>query len=185
MQLKVRYRFVDETGEWRVIGTPYTTLGGKTAHVRVELVAEPGVTEVRSWGAHERISVTRADRSGESSKRLRKRTDPQREAQKPRDQETHPLPLSVSVQPGVFWNLLIVNRRCGGIDLATIRPRKLRRCRIGGGKAMMLEQTLFQKLVGAAFLFAVVGLSVLMPDWSDIKKRLLKKKSGRRDSVPR
>ena len=60
MQLRVGDRLVDERGEWCVIGTPYTTLGGKTAHVRVELVAQPGVTEVRSWGAHERVTVKRS-----------------------------------------------------------------------------------------------------------------------------
>jgi len=32
MQLKVGDRIVDETGEWEVIGRPYTIAGGKTAH---------------------------------------------------------------------------------------------------------------------------------------------------------
>jgi len=45
----------------------------------------------------------------------------------------------------------------------------------------MLEQTLFQKLLGGAVLLAVVGFVVLIPDWSDIRKRLLRKKSGKRD----
>jgi hypothetical protein len=50
----------DETGEWEVIARPYTTAGGKNARVRVQKVGEPTVTELRTWGAHERISVKRA-----------------------------------------------------------------------------------------------------------------------------
>jgi hypothetical protein len=42
-----------------VIGRPYATNAGKTAHVRVESVKQRGVTEIRSWGAHERVSVQR------------------------------------------------------------------------------------------------------------------------------
>jgi hypothetical protein len=60
MQLKVGDRLADERGEWQVIGRPYTTAGGKDAHIRLELVAQPGVTEIRSWGAHERVAVKRA-----------------------------------------------------------------------------------------------------------------------------
>jgi hypothetical protein len=50
----------NETGEWEVIGRPYTTAGGKTAHVGVRRVGKPDVTDIRMWGAHERISVKRA-----------------------------------------------------------------------------------------------------------------------------
>ena len=39
---------------------PYTTAGGKDAHVRVESVKQPGVTAIRTWGAHERVAVRRA-----------------------------------------------------------------------------------------------------------------------------
>ena len=53
-------RLADETGEWEVIARPYTTAGGKNARVRVQRVGEPTVTELRTWGAHERISVKRA-----------------------------------------------------------------------------------------------------------------------------
>src|SRR5216684_9168644 len=60
MQLKVGDRLADETGEWEVIGRPYTTAGGKTAHVRVQRVGQPDVTDLRTWGAHERIAVRRA-----------------------------------------------------------------------------------------------------------------------------
>ncbi len=45
-------RLVDERAEWRVIGRPYTTTGGKMAHVRVESVKQPGSTDIRTWGAH-------------------------------------------------------------------------------------------------------------------------------------
>ena len=54
MELQIGDRITDERGEWRVIGRPHTTLGGKSAHVRVELVEQPNVIETRLWGAHER-----------------------------------------------------------------------------------------------------------------------------------
>jgi hypothetical protein len=38
MELLVGDRLVDETGESEVIGRPYTTAAGKTAHVRVRRV---------------------------------------------------------------------------------------------------------------------------------------------------
>jgi hypothetical protein len=60
MQLQVGDRFADETGEWEVISRPYTTAGGKTADVRVQRVGQPDVTDLLTWGAHERIAVTRA-----------------------------------------------------------------------------------------------------------------------------
>ena len=57
MELQIRDRFGDETGEWEVVSRPYTTAGGKTAHVRVQRVGQPDVTDLRTWGAHERINV--------------------------------------------------------------------------------------------------------------------------------
>jgi hypothetical protein len=59
MELRVGDRFSDETGEWEVVGRPYTTIGGKNANVRVRLVAQPTVIETRLWGAHEKVSVKR------------------------------------------------------------------------------------------------------------------------------
>ena len=59
MELQVGDRLADETGAWEIIGRPYTTAGGKTAHVRVQRVGQPDVTDLRTWGAHERISVKR------------------------------------------------------------------------------------------------------------------------------
>jgi len=66
MDLRLGDRLVDERAEWQVIGPPYSTGGGKLVHVRVESVKQPGVTESRSWGAHERVAVRRA--SDESAK---------------------------------------------------------------------------------------------------------------------
>jgi hypothetical protein len=60
MKLRLGDRFTDETGEWEIARHPYTGVGGKTVHARVQKVGEPAVTEERSWGAHERITVKRA-----------------------------------------------------------------------------------------------------------------------------
>jgi hypothetical protein len=60
MQLKQGDRLTDETGEWEIIGRPYTTNAGKDAHARVGKVGQPDVVEVRTWGAHEKVSVKRA-----------------------------------------------------------------------------------------------------------------------------
>ena len=59
MELQVGDRLVAEIGEWEVVGRPYTTAGGKNARVRVQRVGQPGVSEIRIWVAHERISVKR------------------------------------------------------------------------------------------------------------------------------
>jgi hypothetical protein len=59
MELRVGDRLADETGEWEVIGPPYTTAGGKDARVRVQSVGKPGGTEIRIWRAHDRVSVKR------------------------------------------------------------------------------------------------------------------------------
>jgi len=60
MQLQLGDRLTDETGEWEVIGRPYTAVGGKIAHVRVQRVDQPGATDLRTWSAHERVSVNRS-----------------------------------------------------------------------------------------------------------------------------
>ena len=73
MDLKVGDRLVDETGEWEVVSRPYTSNTGKDAHARVQKVSQPGVTEVRAWGAHERISVNeraRRETSDETTKNI-------------------------------------------------------------------------------------------------------------------
>ena len=47
MQLQIGDRRTDSTGEWQVVGQPYTTAGGKNSHVRVQRVDKPGVMETR------------------------------------------------------------------------------------------------------------------------------------------
>ena len=42
-----------------MVGWPYTSNGVKNAHVRVQRVEKPGVTEVGMWGAHEKVSAKR------------------------------------------------------------------------------------------------------------------------------
>jgi hypothetical protein len=59
MELRIGDRLVGETAEWEVTGRPFTTAGGKTVHVRVESVKQPGATDIRTWGAHERVAVKR------------------------------------------------------------------------------------------------------------------------------
>jgi hypothetical protein len=59
MQLKVGDRLVDASGEYEVIGRPFTTAAGKNAHARVRRVDNPDVTMIRTWGAHERVAVKR------------------------------------------------------------------------------------------------------------------------------
>jgi hypothetical protein len=44
--------------EWEIISL-YTKNMGKNAYVRVRRVDPPEITEIRTWSAHERISVTR------------------------------------------------------------------------------------------------------------------------------
>jgi hypothetical protein len=59
MELQLGDRLTDETGEYEVIGRPYTTNAGKNVHVRVKRVDNPEVTMIRTYAAHERISVQR------------------------------------------------------------------------------------------------------------------------------
>jgi hypothetical protein len=59
MQLPLGDRMTDSSGEWEVVGRPYTTAGGKTTHVRVQRVNQPGVTEVKLWGSYEKVTVIR------------------------------------------------------------------------------------------------------------------------------
>ena len=55
MQLQIGDRLADETGDWEVIGRPYTITGGKYARVRVQVFGQPAISELRTWGAHERM----------------------------------------------------------------------------------------------------------------------------------
>ena len=59
MELQLGDRIVDETGEYEVIGRPYTTAAGKNAHVRVRRVDNAEVAMTRSYSAHERPTKLR------------------------------------------------------------------------------------------------------------------------------
>jgi hypothetical protein len=59
MELKAGDRLTDETGEYEVIGRPYTTNAGKDVHVRVTRVDNDEITMIRTWSAHERVAVKR------------------------------------------------------------------------------------------------------------------------------
>jgi len=59
MELRIGDRLIDETGEWEVIGPLYRSPGGKNAGARVRRADQPASVEVRSWSAHERITVKR------------------------------------------------------------------------------------------------------------------------------
>jgi hypothetical protein len=61
MELQVGDRFEDETGEWEVVGRPFTTAGGKNAHARVRKVSQPGLTDLPTWGAHRKLRVRGAE----------------------------------------------------------------------------------------------------------------------------
>ena len=61
MELRVGDRLANETGEWEVIGQPYTTAGGRIVHARVQRINEPDSWEIRNWDASKRISVARAN----------------------------------------------------------------------------------------------------------------------------
>ena len=60
MELGLGDRLTDETGEYEIIGRPYTTNAGKDVHVRVRRIDSAEVTMVRTYAAHERVSVKRA-----------------------------------------------------------------------------------------------------------------------------
>ena len=59
MQLQVGDLLTDSTGEWQVVDRPYTTAGGKNTTARVQRVDKPGVTEARTWGSYEKVTVRR------------------------------------------------------------------------------------------------------------------------------
>jgi hypothetical protein len=41
MELRVGDRLTDETGEWEIVGRPYSTNMGRNGHVRVRRVDQP------------------------------------------------------------------------------------------------------------------------------------------------
>src|SRR5215471_9269073 len=75
MELRIGDRLADQTGEWEVISRPYASAGGKLASAHVRKVGRPEATDLRTWGAHERISVKRAT-SAEEGKAMMRRWRP-------------------------------------------------------------------------------------------------------------
>jgi len=67
MQLQVGDKLSDETGQWEVVGRPHTTGGGKKTDARVQRADKPGLTETRTWGSYEKVTVIR--RATEEGKR--------------------------------------------------------------------------------------------------------------------
>ena len=59
MELQVGDRLADETSDWEVIAPPYSTMGGRMVHARVQRIEEPASWEIRSWDASKRVSVKR------------------------------------------------------------------------------------------------------------------------------
>jgi hypothetical protein len=47
-----------------IIGRLYTTNAGKDVHARVRKGDQPDVTEIRTWAAHEHVSVKRSGAKG-------------------------------------------------------------------------------------------------------------------------
>jgi len=45
--------------EYEIAGRPYTTNAGKDVHVRVKRVDNAEITMIRTWGAHEHITIKR------------------------------------------------------------------------------------------------------------------------------
>lgn len=58
-ELQVGDRLADETSDWEVIAPPYSTMGGRMVHARVQRIGEPASWEIRSWDASKRVSVKR------------------------------------------------------------------------------------------------------------------------------
>src|SRR4030095_15554956 len=63
MQLRIGDRVSDGRTWWQVIGQPNMTARGKTCHGLVESVKQRGVTDIRSWGARQRVEVERKRRA--------------------------------------------------------------------------------------------------------------------------
>jgi hypothetical protein len=68
MQLQIGDRLNDSTGDWEVVGRPYTTAGGKNSHVRVQRVDSAGTTETRLWGSYEKVTGIRKTTTDEGKR---------------------------------------------------------------------------------------------------------------------
>ena len=62
MELQRGDRITDETGEWEIISRPYVSAGGELVSARVRRIGRPEATDLRTWEAHERLSVHRETR---------------------------------------------------------------------------------------------------------------------------
>ena len=63
MDLKLGNRLTDDMGAWEVVGRLYTIGGGKNARARIQRVGRPETHELRTWDAHQRISVKRGTKA--------------------------------------------------------------------------------------------------------------------------
>ena len=61
MKLRLGDRFSDTTGEQEIVGPPRLTADNRTVHARVRRLDPPAAVEERTWLAHDRIRVRRAD----------------------------------------------------------------------------------------------------------------------------
>jgi len=59
MDLQLGDLLVVEQSEWEIIGRPFATAGGKTVHARVRKVGQRDLTDLRTWDAHEHVTVRR------------------------------------------------------------------------------------------------------------------------------
>ncbi len=60
MELQIGDCLIEKTGEWQVVSRPYASTGGELVSTHVRKVGRPDVTDLRTWGAHERLSVQRS-----------------------------------------------------------------------------------------------------------------------------
>ena len=59
MELQKGDRITDETGVWEIISRPYVSAGGKFVSAQLRKLDHPEETDLRTWGANERVSMKR------------------------------------------------------------------------------------------------------------------------------
>jgi hypothetical protein len=59
MDIRIGDVFTDSRSEWEVIGEPFSTREGRIVHARVRKADQPDWTDLRTWEAHEKMSVRR------------------------------------------------------------------------------------------------------------------------------
>ena len=86
IQLQIGDRLSDEEGVWEVTGHPFTTREGKVVHATIQKPGEVASAREKTWGAHERLAIQRADAplvpktSTKSKRPTRTRTKGRRQA---------------------------------------------------------------------------------------------------------